>query len=174
MTADAISTINRGLQRADAVRWDDCCEWLAAKHELAWAKPQHDQCVFRACGRDQGDVIDVLQVSALRARYNRAGLSLAGNRGIVGRRSSSLASAGHVRSAGRYVQIVDDGADHVRVLDSPRISMAVVDQEPKLITTSTQAMISEIGDEARSRVRCVTRNTRQMYTNVPMNKPMVT
>lgn len=48
VTADMNSTINRCLERADVVRGDDCRERLAAQHELAWAEPQHDQCVRRA------------------------------------------------------------------------------------------------------------------------------
>ena len=76
-TTDVNSTINRGLQRADVVRWDDCCKRLAAEHELTRAEPQHDQYVRRARGPNQRAVIDVLQVSALRARHDRAGLCLA-------------------------------------------------------------------------------------------------
>jgi hypothetical protein len=42
VTADANSTINGGLESANVFRWDDCCERLAAEHELARAEFQHD------------------------------------------------------------------------------------------------------------------------------------
>jgi hypothetical protein len=82
VTADANSAIDRGLDRAGVVRRDDCCERLAAEHELAWAEPQHDQCARRVRRRDQRAVIDVLQVTALRARNDRAGLGPTQNRGV--------------------------------------------------------------------------------------------
>ncbi len=123
------STIDRGLEPAGVIGRDDGRERLAAQHELARAEPQHDQRVRRARGRDQRAVIDVLQVSALRARHDRAGLSLAQNCGVVGCGSGALARAGHVGAAGRDVQIVDDARDHVGVLDRCRDPMAVVDEE---------------------------------------------
>src|SRR5271170_3729243 len=76
-------------------------EPLAAEDELAGAKPEHDQCVRRARGCDQGPVIDVLQVAALRARHDRAALGLAQNRRVVGHGASALASSRHMRAAGR-------------------------------------------------------------------------
>jgi hypothetical protein len=69
--------------------------------------------------------------SRFRARHERPGLRLAQNRIVVGRRAGSLARAGHVRTASRDVQIVDDRADHVGVLDRSRNPMAVVDEEPE-------------------------------------------
>ena len=60
MTADVNSPIKRGFHGADSVRWDDCSERLAAKHELTRTELQHDQCIRRARGRDQGTVINVL------------------------------------------------------------------------------------------------------------------
>src|ERR1019366_2526434 len=68
VTTDVNSTINRCLKLADFFRWDDCCERLTTQHELAWAELQHDQCVRCVRSRDQRAVIDMLQVSALRAR----------------------------------------------------------------------------------------------------------
>jgi hypothetical protein len=55
----------------------------------------------------------MLQVSALRARHDRASLSLAQNRDVVGHRAGALSRPGHVRSAGRDAQVVDDRGDHV-------------------------------------------------------------
>jgi hypothetical protein len=72
-----------------------------------------------------------VQVSALRARHDRAGLSLAQDRGGVGRRAAALATARQVRAAGRDIQVVDDRADHVGVLDRSCDPMAVVDEEPE-------------------------------------------
>jgi len=131
MTADVNPTVNRRLERTVLVRWDDCCERLAAEYELAWAKPQHNQCVRRVCGRDQRTVINVLQIPALRARHGRTGIGLAQNRVVVGRRAGTLTRAGHVRAASRDVQVVDDCADHVGVLNRTRDPMAVVDKEPE-------------------------------------------
>jgi len=77
MTADVNSTINRGLERADAVRRDDRCERLSVKARTGPGGTSVRQCVRRECGRDQRAVVNMLQKSALSTRHDGAGLSLA-------------------------------------------------------------------------------------------------
>lgn len=101
------------------------------EHELARTEFEHDQCVRRMPCRDQRTMIDMLQVSALLARHCRAGISLAQDRIIVGQGAGAPTRSGCMSAAGGDIQIVDNRADHVRVLDRFRNSMAVVDQETK-------------------------------------------
>jgi hypothetical protein len=45
--------------------------------------------------------------------------------------AGTLARASHVRAAGCDIQVVDDRADHVGVLNRTRDPMAIVDKEPE-------------------------------------------
>lgn len=131
MATDVDSAMDRRLGRVSAARRNNCGERLAAQQELSRAEPQHVPCIRRVRGGDQRTVINVLQVSTLSARHNRAGFRLAQNRGIVGRRARALSRPRCVCTASRNVQIIDDRADHIGVLNRCRDAMAVVGEEPK-------------------------------------------
>ncbi len=131
MTAYVSATLDRRFQPLGSAARDEGRKRFPAENELSRAEPEHDQGIGRARSRDQRHVIDVLQVSAPGAQYGRACVGLALNRGVFGRYAHALARTGDVCGAGRDIQVVDDCADHIGVLDRSGDPMAVIDEESK-------------------------------------------